>query len=171
MHTWSCSKYLTLAHIPPLYSTRLNYLAGINQVNIATIYSMSYPCVIVYLFMHVSKLSEFIQSDVPSNTITDTKWIRNSSWIGRSKISNIRRTRKKILANTREAGARNKQQVITSTESDSHRILFACLFPFLYRCNPLYRNLNSTTILVHRTTVHMWRWFNGLVFLILMKTN
>ena len=33
----------------------------------------------------------------------------------------------------------------------------------LYCCSPLYRN--STTILVHRTTVHMWRWFHGLVFL------
>ena len=31
---------------------------------------MNYPFVAVYLFMHVSKLSEFIpQSDVPSNTI------------------------------------------------------------------------------------------------------
>ena len=31
-----------------------------------------------------------------------------------------------------------------------------CL-PFLYRCNPLYTNMNSTIILVHRTTVHMRR--------------
>ena len=38
MRTWSCSKYLTLA-----YSTRLNYLAGKNQINIATSYRMSYP--------------------------------------------------------------------------------------------------------------------------------
>ena len=49
------------------------------------------------------------------------------------------------------------------------RIAF-CL-PFLYRCNPPYTNMNSTIILVHRTTVHMRRWFHGLVFLILMKTN
>ena len=48
----------------------------------------------------------------------------------------------------------------------SHSVL-----PFLYRCNPLYRNINSTTILVHRTTVHMWRWFHGLVFLILTRNT
>ena len=35
---------------------------------------------------------------------------------------------------------------------------------YLYRCRPLYRNINSATILVHRTTVHMWRWFHGLVW-------
>ena len=45
-----------------------------------------------------------------------------------------------------------------------------CL-PFLYRYNPLHRNIYSTTIGVHRTTVHMWKWFYGLVFLIVMKTN
>ena len=45
------------------------------------------------------------------------------------------------------------------------------LLPFLYHCSPLYRNINSTTILLHRTTVHMWRWFYGFAFLILMKTN
>ena len=44
--------------------------------------------------------------------------------------------------------------------------LFRCLLPFLYRCSPLYRNY--ITILVHITTVHMWRWFHGLVFLILI---
>ena len=38
MRTWFCSKYLTSA-----YSTRLNYLAGKNQINIATSYRMSYP--------------------------------------------------------------------------------------------------------------------------------
>ena len=46
----------------------------------------------------------------------------------------------------------------------SHSVL-----PFPYRCNPLYRNINSTTILVHRTTVHVWRWFHGLVFLIVTR--
>ena len=30
---------------------------------------MSYPFVAVYLFMHDSKLSQLIQSDVPSNTL------------------------------------------------------------------------------------------------------
>ena len=31
----------------------------------------------------------------------------------------------------------------------------------IHRYNPLNRNRNSTTNLVHRTTVHMWRWFNS----------
>ena len=31
----------------------------------------------------------------------------------------------------------------------------------IYRCSPLDRNINFTTNLVHRTTVHMWRWFNS----------
>ena len=52
-------------------------------------------------------------------------------------IRKIRRTGDTIVA----AGARNNfaQQVIRSTyvQSDSHRILFA----FLYRCNPLYKNI------------------------------
>ena len=41
-----------------------------NQVNTATsyvLYELSF--LPVYLFMHVSKLSEFIQSDVPSNIL------------------------------------------------------------------------------------------------------
>ena len=42
--------------------------------------------------------------------------------------------------------------------------IFGCLLLFLYRCSPLYRN--STTILVHRKTVHMWRWFHGLMSLV-----
>ena len=84
-------------------------------------------------------------------------------------IRNVRRTRNAIFAGTREAGARDKfaRQVIRSThvQSDSYRILFSHFF--IAVLNPLHRNVNSTTILVHRTTVHLWRWFQGLVSLIL----
>ena len=101
--------------------------------------------------------------------------IRNSIWIGRSKIRNIRRTRNTIFTGTREAGAARikfVQQVIRSiyyVQSDSHLIMFSRFF--IAVLNPLYRNINSTTILVHRTTVHMWRWFHGLVFLILTRNT
>ena len=40
-------------------------------------------------------------------------------------------------------------------QSDLHRILFARFLRFLYHCNPLYRNINSITILGYRTTVHV----------------
>ena len=97
--------------------------------------------------------------------------IRNSISIGRSKIANTRRTRNTIFAGTREAGARYKfvQQVIRSTyvQRDSHRILHSRFF--IAALNPLFRTINCTTILAHRTTVHKWRWFHGLVFLILTR--
>ena len=72
--------------------------------------------------------------------------IRNSIWIGRSKIRNIRRTRNTIFTGTREAGAARikfVQQVIRRTyyvQSDSHRILFSRFFitvlnPLLSGCH------------------------------------
>ena len=129
MNTWSC------------YTTELLSWEK-NQVNIATgRYSMSYPFfVAVDLFTRCGKLSEFIQSDVPSNY-----WYQMNSdiWIRRSKIRNIRITRNTTFAGNREAGARNR---ITTRIT----YLFACFLPFLYRCNLLFRNISSITILVHR---------------------
>ena len=49
-------------------------------------------------------------------------------------------------------------------ETISHdRIFQALTFKAtrIYRYNPLNRNINSTTTIAHRTTVHMWRWFNS----------
>ena len=45
MHTWSCSKYLTFIAYATVafYATGISYLAGKNQVNIATGYRTSYP--------------------------------------------------------------------------------------------------------------------------------
>ena len=45
----------------------------------------------------------------------------------------------------------------------NNRLLQALTFrgTCIYRYNPLDRNINCTTNLVHRTTVHMWRWFNS----------
>ena len=50
-----------------------------------------------------------------------------------------------------------------------HRIASYFCLPdllwFLFRCYPPCRNIHSTTTLVHTTTVHMWRWFHGLMSL------
>ena len=107
--------------------------------------------------MHVSKLSEFIQWDVPSNTLL---LIPNEFGtlfeLGVQRLETVEETRNTIFAGTREDGARNNfAQRVIRKHLRSHRILFACLLPFLYRCNPLYlRNINYVTILVHGTTVH-----------------
>ena len=107
--------------------------------------------------MHVSKLSEFIQSDVPSNTLL---LIPNEFGtvfeLGVQRLERLfRRTRNTIFAGI----AKPERETISHDsllEALTTRILFACLLPFLYRCNPLHINiLNSTTILVHRITVHM----------------
>ena len=44
-----------------------------------------------------------------------------------------------------------------------NRLLEALTFKVthIYRFNPLDRNINSTTKLVHRPMVYMWRWFNS----------
>ena len=56
---------------------------------------MSYPFVVVYPFMHVSKLSEFIQSDVPSNNLL---LIPNEFETIFERLKEIRRTRNTIFA-------------------------------------------------------------------------
>ena len=40
----------------------------------------------------------------------------------------------------------------TYIQNESHCILSS---PVYYRCNPLHKSITSTTILIHRTTVHM----------------
>ena len=65
-------------------------------------------------------------------------------------------------------------------ETNSHNRLLEALTSKANRiafCSPVSLSLhwirgietNSTTILVHRTTVHIWRWFQGMVFLILTR--
>ena len=56
---------------------------------------MSYPFVVVYPFMHVSELSEFIQSDVPSNNLL---LIPNEFETIFERLKEIRRTRNTIFA-------------------------------------------------------------------------
>ena len=41
---------------------------------------------------------------------------------------------------------------------------------FLFRYYPPHRNIHSTTVLVSRRTVHMWRWFHGW-YLLFIQTN
>ena len=74
------------------------------------------------------------------------------------------------LAKTeRETVSHNRLLYNTSTyvHSDSHRILSPVSLSLQ---SAVHRSINSTIILVHRTTVHMWKWFHGLVFLIVKKT-
>ena len=61
--------------------------------------------------MHVSKLPEFIHSHVLSNTVFEK------------------------LENWEELETQYSQALARSTyvQSDSHRILFTCVLPFLYR--------------------------------------
>ena len=93
-----------------------------------------------YISIHapsISNLSDFI-SDVTSNTLLLIP-IEFGTVFELGVQRNIRRTRNTIFAGTRQVGARNNfaQQVIRSTyvQSDSHRILFACLLRFLHPCN------------------------------------
>ena len=62
-----------------------------------------------------------------------------------------------ILAGTREAGARNNfaQQVIYRSTLITFKAVRLCSPVSLSLQNLLYTNINSTTTLVHRTTVHM----------------
>ena len=108
--------------------------------------------------MHVSKLSEFIQSDVPSNTLL---LIPNEFGtvfeLGVQRLETLEELEIQYL----QALAKLERETIRiigyyfieALMFTATRIAF-CL-PFLYRCNPLHRSINSTTILVHRTTVHM----------------
>ena len=123
--------------------------------------------------MHVSKLSEFIQSDVPSNTLL---LIPNEFGtvfeLGVQRLETLEELEiqySQALAKTERETVSHNRLLIQALTFTATRIAF-CL-PFLYRCNLLHRSINSTTILVHRTMVHMWKWFHGLVFLIVMKAN
>ena len=67
-------------------------------------------------------------------------------------------TLEKLEIRNSQALAKPKRETISH-----NRLLEALTFKETrtYRYNPLDRNINSATNLVHRTTVHMWRWFNS----------
>ena len=66
--------------------------------------------------------------------------------------------------------SRSDKQFRTLQVNRSTHVQIASLFPrFLFRCYPPHRNIHSTTILVHRRKVHMWRWFHGLMSLVWYK--
>ena len=68
-----------------LHPTRLKHLAGQNQVNIAT--SMSYPfCRFIHAWASLIYPISFRTWQV-THFSSDTKWIRNSVWIRRSKMN------------------------------------------------------------------------------------
>ena len=105
----------TLDHV-----TWLNYLAGKQSGKYCNKlpYELSFLSLLIYLCMAVSYPSLFSWTCL---VVTDSKLIRNSIWIGHSKIRNIRNT---IFAGTHEAGARNN----LIKYRDSHHIS-VCLSP------------------------------------------
>ena len=127
------------------------------------------PFVAVDLFVHGSKLSEFIQSWSAFNTLL---LIPNEFGtvfeLGVQRLETLEELEiqysQALVKPERETNSHNR--LLEAFTFKATRIAI-CLLPFLYRCSPLYRNINSTTSLVQRTTVRMWRWFHGLVFLIL----
>ena len=92
--------------------------------------------------MHVSKLSEFIQSDVPSDTLL---LIRNEFGtvfeLGTQRLETLEELDIQYSQALAKPEREMSSQVVRSSHvrSDSHRILFACVLLFLYRCNPLYK--------------------------------
>ena len=102
--------------------------------------------------MYGSKLSEFIQSDVPSNALL----------LIANEFGTVFELGVQTLETLEELEIQYSQALTKSDrETNSHNRLLEALtldrlalhsvLPFLYSCNPLYRNKNSTTILVHRT--------------------
>ena len=111
--------------------------------------------------MHVSKLPEFIiQSDVPSNTlllIPNEFGTVFELGVQRLEILEIEIGYSQALAKPeRETVSHNSLLEVLTFKAT--RIAF-CLPVFsrffIAAIWPLYRNINSTTILVHRKTVHM----------------
>ena len=107
--------------------------------------------------MHGSNLCEFIQSYVPSNTLL---LIPNEFGtvfeLGVQRLEALEELEEQysqaLAAPDRETNSCNRLlEALTLKETR----ITSCLLPFLYRCNPLHRNINSTTMLVQRTTVHM----------------
>ena len=115
----SCSKY----HIPLLHSTPLNSLAGKKK---SGKYRNELPCelsflsLLIYSRTAVIKLSEFIQSDVPSNTLL---LIPNEFGIVFELGVQRTETLKKLERHSR---SRSEEHFITY--HDSHRIS-VCLSP------------------------------------------
>ena len=128
-------------------------------------YELSLLLLLIYSCTAVSYPSLFIRMCLVTLYYWYQMNIRNSIWIGHLKIINIR----ELEIQYSQALAKPKQETnscnglleaLSYVQSDSLCILFSRFF--IVALNPPYRNINSTTILVHRTTVHMWRWFHGL---------
>ena len=94
--------------------------------------------------MHVSKLSKFIQSDVPSNTLS---LIPNEFGTVFERLEEL-----EIQYSQPEQETILHNRLLEALKFKTTHI--AILFAFLYRCNPQH-TVNATTTLVHRTMVHM----------------
>ena len=105
--------------------------------------------------MHVSKLSEFIQSDVPSNTLLIPNEFRTVWDVQRLETLEeleIHGYSQALAKPERETNSHN--MLLEALTFKATRIAF-CSSVSLSLQSAVYRNINSTTVLVHRTTVHM----------------
>ena len=133
-----CSKYLTLAY--PTAETLLSW----GKLP----YELSFLSLFIYSCMSVGYPSLFSRACL----VTLYYWYQMNSEFER--LERLEELAIQYSQPERETILHNR--LLGALTFKPTRILFA----FLYRCNPLYRNLISTTTLVHRTTVHMWKWFN-----------
>ena len=85
--------------------------------------------------------------------VTDTKSIRNSIWIGLGL-----ETLEQLEIQYRKAEA--TQCLARSTHVHSVPATRIALLRLLSRYYSLYKNINSTTTLVHRTMGTHWKWFH-----------
>ena len=103
--------------------------------------------------MHDSTLFEFIQCDVLVTLIPNEFGTVFELGVQRLEILEELEIQysQALVKPEREKNSHNR--LLEALKFKATRIAFC--FPFLYRCNPLYRNINYSTILVHRTTVYM----------------
>ena len=136
MYTWSFSKYLTLLHCTELFSW-----GKIRQISQrVTVWAI--PFVAVDLFIQGSKLSEFIQSNMPSNTLL---LIPNEFGtvfaLGIQTLETLEELEvqysQALMKPEQETNSRNR--LLEALTSRATRIAI-CLLPFLYHYNPLYRH-------------------------------
>ena len=111
---------------------------------------MSYFVFAVYLFLHVSKLSEFIQSDVPSNTLL---LIPNEFGTVFERLERLEELEIQYSQPERETISHNR--LLQAITFKATRIAFCLPVRFFITAIRSLQIYSSITTLVHRTTVHM----------------
>ena len=150
-YMWSDECLITYSkyHIPLLHSTTMNYLAGkkSGKYREEIPYGPSF-----YSRTAVSYPSLFSWTCLVNTVLLIPNEFRTVFELGIQRSETLEQLEIQYLQ------APTKPERETFKKSIATRIaypVFACLLPLLYPYSTLYRNINSTTILVHRTTVHM----------------